>query len=156
MQQFYLLGSQRVTEKAYPCYVAAWSVEARNEVFSDGIVASRKYNWHGRSHGLRRGCCSDVADDHSDLSADQLGYQPRQLIIATLRRAKFDQHRRLLRSRRERPRCRLTAEQRDELAAASCGTWGLPPAQERPSATDGPLRSVYRTLCLPRALSPHR
>ena len=74
MQQFYLLGCQRVTEKAHPCYVAAWSVEATNETFCDGIVTGRKYDGHGRSHGLGCGCCGDIADDHGDLPADQLGY----------------------------------------------------------------------------------
>src|SRR5262249_6931752 len=90
MHQFYLLGPQRVTEKTHPRDVAARSVEAGNEAFSDGIVAGREYNWHGRSHRLGCRCRSDVADDDSDLSADQLGHQPRQLIIATLGRAKFD------------------------------------------------------------------
>src|SRR5262245_25399365 len=90
MQQFYLLSPQPVTDKSHFGYVAARLVEAGNEAFSDGIVAGREYNWHGRSHRLRCRCRSDVADDHSDLPADQLGYQPRQLIIATLGRAKFD------------------------------------------------------------------
>src|SRR6516162_1752723 len=90
MQQFHLLGPQRVTEKAHSHYIAAWSAEAGNESFSDGIIAGREYDGHSRSHTFGCGCRSDVADDHSDRQAHQLGHQPRQLIIVTFSRAEFD------------------------------------------------------------------
>ncbi len=58
------------------------------------------------------------------------------------------QHRRLLRERRERPRGRRAAEQRDEIAASHVGH-GLP----LPGVSTGNQRtaqSAYRTLSLPR------
>jgi hypothetical protein len=57
-------------------------------------------------------------------------------------------HRRLLRARRERPRGCRAAEQRNELTPPHVGHGGFLPPRSEPSATDGPLRSVYGTLNL--------
>src|SRR5262249_14494596 len=54
----------------------------------------------------------------------------------------------LLRARRERPRCRSAAEQRDELAALHVEHGGLPPLCAISPPT-GPC-SVFRTCSLPQ------
>jgi len=63
--------------------------------------------------------------------------------IADKLSAPDDWHRRLLRARRERPRCRRAAQKRDEVASPNVGH-GLSPAPERRT------RAIsYRTLSLP-------
>jgi hypothetical protein len=58
---------------------------------------------------------------------------------------------RLLCAGRERPRGRRAAEERDELAAASCATWdfSLLDVATRPLRPRHPAQSLYRTLNLP-------
>ena len=56
----------------------------------------------------------------------------------------------LLRARREGPRCRRAAEQRDELAPFHVEHGGLPPLRAV-SAADWPVRSVFHTSSLPQS-----
>src|SRR5262249_31434389 len=149
--------------------VTAGPAEARDDSLFHWVLAHLKDNWNGpgRHHRGTR-CRRATRNDHAHPTADQFGCQRRQIVVgapakielhsAALNKAPFAQglekrgrpdrpkkkpdyrHRRLLRARSERPRCRV-ADQRDDLSPPHSIT-----SSARASRLSGTVRPSSRAV----------
>src|SRR5262245_13353826 len=82
-----------LTRKVTPVMFSARPIETRDEAQLDRIRTKRKDDWNARCCGLR-GDCRRRGSGHYQVytSADQLGRQCRQKIIAAFGKAKVEYH----------------------------------------------------------------
>jgi hypothetical protein len=66
--------------------MATRSAEAGHQSSVDGVIPYLEHDWDRRRRGFSSACCNDAAGygDHSQRTADQIGYERRQLIVLTL------------------------------------------------------------------------
>ncbi|HZY22538.1 MAG TPA: hypothetical protein VFE80_09050 [Beijerinckiaceae bacterium] len=78
----------------YAGHIAAWPVQAYDETRSDRIAAGHEHDRNGRCGSFRRQC-SDVAagrDDRCGAAADELGSEPGEALVMSVRIAVIDAH----------------------------------------------------------------
>src|SRR6202011_5584374 len=81
-------------QKAHARDIASGSIEAFDDAGLDGIGGTDEHDWDRGGRSLRRLCRFASADgkDQDNAPVNQIGRQRRQPILATFRRAIFDQN----------------------------------------------------------------